>query len=136
MIDVAERGGDMSGSALILVADQDPHVKRLERYFLESAGFEVELTNDGEEGLERERARRPLIIITEILLAKRDGLSVCRAIKADPITHDIRVVVLSILSAEERARQAGADAFLRKPIDDAKLIETVRALLRAQETRP
>ncbi len=124
----------VGGSALILVMDPDPHVKRLERYFLESAGFDVELTRDGEEGLQRARERRPQILITEILLAKRDGLSVCRALKSDAATRKICVVVLSVLAAEDRARQAGADAFLRKPIDDAQLIETVRSLLGKRET--
>ncbi len=118
-----------SDRALILVADEDPHVRRLERYFLENAGFDVDLVNDGEEGLARARSRRPVIVMTEILLPKRDGLSVCRDLKADPATRDIRVVVFSVLAAEERARQAGADAFLRKPLDDRQLIETVKVLL-------
>lgn len=131
---MAQEGPRRADSALILVMDQDPQVKRLERYFLESAGFQVELTKDGAEGLERARAQRPLIVITEILLAKKDGLSVCRALKADPATHDIRVIVFSVLAAEDRARQAGADAFLRKPLDDAQLIATVRALLARRET--
>lgn len=120
---------------LILVADEDPHVKRLERYFLESAGFQVELVNDGEEGLERARSRLPRIVITEILLPKRDGLSVCRALKADPLTRGIRVLVFSILAARDRAIQAGADAFMRKPIDDTQLIDTVHSLLAGREAR-
>ena len=122
----ADDGGE---SALILVADPDRHIKRLERYFLESAGFEVELVSDGDEGLARARARRPVIVITEVLLPKKDGLSICRALKSDPSTRDICVLVFSMLAAEERARQAGADAFLRKPLDDAVLVDTVHSLL-------
>jgi DNA-binding response OmpR family regulator len=114
---------------LILVADQDPHIERLERYFLENAGFDVEFVQDGETGLARARTDRPAIVITELLLAKKDGLSVCRALKEDPATRDIRVLVFSVLAAEARARQAGADAFLRKPLDDARLIATVQSLL-------
>lgn len=122
-----------SPRALILVADPDQHVQRLERYFLESAGFDVELASDGEAGLERARSRRPVILVTELLLPKKDGLSVCRALKADPLTRATLVLVLSVLAAEDRARQAGADAFLRKPLDDGLLIHTVNALLqRAQ----
>lgn len=123
-----------SGSALILVADPDPYVQDLERYFLEQAGFEVELVGDGEQGLALARARLPRIVITEILLAKKDGLSVCRAIKTDPVTRLIPVLVLSVLAAEDRARQAGADAFLRKPLDNGELIDAVLALLAQQET--
>lgn len=125
----AEQDGAVNARALILVADSDPHVQRLERYFLESAGFDVELASDGEAGLERARLRRPVILVTELLLPKKDGLSICRALKSDPATRGISILVFSVLAAEDRARQAGADAFLRKPLDDAQLIDTVNALL-------
>jgi CheY-like chemotaxis protein len=128
-----EQHGAVNARALILVADPDVHVQRLERYFLESAGFDVDVVTDGEAGLERARTRRPLILITELLLPKKDGLSVCRALKSDPKTRDIRVLVFSVLAAEERARVAGADAFLRKPLDDAQLIGTVETLLAGAE---
>jgi CheY-like chemotaxis protein len=127
-----EQDGALSARALILVADPDPHVQRLERYFLESAGFDVEIVPDGEAGLERARARRPVILVTELLLPKKDGLSVCRALKSDPLTRAIRVLVFSILAAEDRARHAGADAFLRKPLDDAQLLHTVETLLQSR----
>ncbi len=126
---MADRNANGSERVLILVADPDQHVKRLERYFLESAGFDVELVNDGEEGLARARERHPLVVVSEILLPRRDGLSVCRALKSDPATSPIRVLIFSILAAEDRARQAGADAFLRKPLDDAQFIATVHSLL-------
>lgn len=128
-----EQDGAVGARALILVADPDPHVQRLERYFLEGAGFDVELVPDGEAGLERARARRPVILVTELLLPKRDGLSVCRALKSDPQTRGIRVLVFSVLAAEDRARHAGADAFLRKPLDEAQLLHTVKTLLRVTE---
>ncbi len=128
-----EQDGAVNAHALILVADPDPHVQRLERYFLEHAGFDVDLVPDGEAGLERARARRPVILVTELLLPKKDGLSVCRALKSDPQTRDIRVLVFSVLAAEDRARQAGADAFLRKPLDDGQLLNTVKTLLQRTE---
>ena len=115
--------------ALIMIADQDIHVRGLERYFLEEAGFEVDFADDGEAGLERARVRQPQIVITEILLPRMDGLSVCRALKSDPATRKVRVLVFSVLAAEDRALEAGADAFMRKPLDDKLLIETVRSLL-------
>ena len=63
------------------------------------------------------------------LLPRVDGLSVCRALKAEPSTSGMSVLVLSVIAAEERALEAGADGFLRKPIDDGLLIDTVRRLL-------
>lgn len=121
------------GKALILVVERDPHVRTLERYFLEQAGYAVEFSDDGVQGLERARALLPNIMISEILVPRMDGLSVCRALKADPTTRQIVVLIFSILAAEERACEAGADAFLKKPLDDTLLIQSVQQLLLPQE---
>lgn len=122
-------GRETIDEALILVVERDPHVKKLERFFLEQAGFRLEFAEDGLQGLERARTLRPRIVVTEIMLPGMDGLNVCRALKSDVGTKGIPVLVLSILSAQDRALEAGADAFLQKPLDDARLIETVVRLL-------
>ncbi|MFW6031514.1 MAG: response regulator transcription factor [Myxococcota bacterium] len=127
----------MGGRALILVVERDPHVRTLERYFLEKAGYRVDFADDGVQGLELARAVQPHILISEILVPKMDGLSVCRALKSEPETQAIVVLVFSILAAEERALEAGADAFLRKPLNDVRLVECVQALLdRRRERSP
>ncbi|MFN2426380.1 MAG: PleD family two-component system response regulator [Candidatus Binatia bacterium] len=115
--------------ALILVVEHDPHIKKLERFFLEKAGFRVEFVDDGAQGLARACELLPRIVITEIMLPSVDGLKVCRALKSDPATAHIPILVFSILSAEDRAREAGANAFLRKPLDDERLVDTVTRLL-------
>ena len=124
-----------TGRALILVVEQDPQMRRLERYFLEQAGFSVEFAADGNQGLETARRLRPDIVIAEILVAGLDGLSVCRALKSDPETRSIVVLIFSILAAEERARAAGADAFVRKPLDDIRLVSSIEALLAEHRRR-
>jgi CheY-like chemotaxis protein len=121
---------DPIDKVMILVVERDPHIKKLERFFLEEAGYRVEFADDGMHGLERARALIPRILVTEILLPRLDGLKVCRALKSDPATKGIAVLVFSILAAEDRALEAGADAFLRKPLDDARLVDTVTELLR------
>lgn len=115
--------------ALILVVERDPHIRELERYFLEQAGYEVQFVDDGQQGLEHARRLRPRILVSEILIPGMDGLSVCRALKGDARTHHIAVLIFSVLAAEDRAREAGADAFLRKPLDDSLLIDTVQKVL-------
>jgi len=115
--------------ALILVVERNPIVQRLERYFLEHAGFNVEFTADGITALARARELKPKILVTEILVPKLDGLSLCRAIKSDLETNNILVMIFSHLQAEDRAVEAGADAFLTKPLDEALLITTVDRLL-------
>ena len=115
--------------ALILVVERNPIVQRLERFFLEQAGFQVEFAADGVSALERVRELKPEILVTEILVPKLDGLSLCRILKSDPTTHEVRVLLFSHLHAEDRAREVRADAFLLKPLNEELLIKTVEDLI-------
>jgi twitching motility two-component system response regulator PilH len=115
--------------ALILVVERDPFVRELETYFLQEAGYQVDFAEDGLVALEQARARQPLILVTEILVPRLDGLSLCRKLKSDPATRDIAVLIFSFLLAESRAREAGADGFLRKPLAEKRLVDTVRELI-------
>ena len=115
--------------ALILVVERNPAVQRLEKYFLEQAGFAVEFANDGASALERARHLKPKLLVAEILVPELDGLSLCRALKADPATAHILVLIFSHLHAEDRALDAGADAFLLKPLNEELLITTVEKLI-------
>ena len=115
--------------ALILVVERNPAVQRLEKFFLEQAGYTVEFASDGLMALARARELLPSILVTEIMVPKLDGLSLCRALKSDPATQNIVVLMFSNLHAEDRAREAGADAFLYKPLNEQLLIETVQRLI-------
>jgi CheY-like chemotaxis protein len=114
---------------VVLCVERDPHVRELEAYFLREGGFEVRFAADGLEALELARTLRPAIVITEILLPKLDGLALCRRLKTDPATQQTAVLVFSLLAAAGRAHDAGADAFLSKPLAAQRLTETVRTLL-------
>jgi DNA-binding response OmpR family regulator len=114
---------------VILCVERDPHVRDLESYFLTEAGFQVTVAADGIEAFELVRTLRPAIVVTEILVPKLDGLALCRRLKADEATKDTAILVFSLLAAEDRARDAGADAFLRKPLSAQRLTDTVRQLL-------
>jgi len=117
------------GSAIILVVERDPHIRELESYFLNEAGFAVNFASDGLDALARARELQPDIIITEVLVPKMDGLALCRTIKTDPELQHIVMLVFSILAVQSRAREAGADAFLMKPLAEKRLVETVREIL-------
>jgi CheY-like chemotaxis protein len=119
----------VSGSAVILCVERDPYVRELETYFLTEAGFKVSFAENGLEALELARSLHPTIVITEILVPKLDGLALCRRLKSDPSTSDIAVLVFSLLAAERRAQDAGADAFLLKPLSAQSLKDAVRRLL-------
>jgi len=120
---------DSEGRAIILVVERDPHIRELESYFLNEAGFAVDFAADGIMALERARELKPDIIITEVLVPKLDGLALCRAVKNDPQLRHIVMLVFSILAVQSRASEAGADAFLMKPLAEKRLVDTVRQLL-------
>src|SRR5688572_11620685 len=115
--------------ALILVVERNPVVQRLERFFLEQAGYTVEFAADGRSALDRARELRPHIVVTEIMVPVVDGLSLCRILKSEPQTAHARVLIFSHLHAEDRAREVGAEAFLLKPFSEERLIETVEKLI-------
>lgn len=123
------------GKAIILVVDRDPHIRELETHFLHQAGYSVGFVKDGNDAVEQAQKIKPDIIITEILVPTLDGLTLCRRLKADPRTREIAVVIFSILAASDRAREAGADAFLLKPLAEHTLVDTVQRLLEARSAR-
>jgi len=114
---------------LALVVERNLIVQRLERFFLEKAGYEVEFASDGVSALARAKELRPAILVTEILVPRMDGLTLCRLLKSLPETREIVVLVFSHLEAEGRAMEAGADAFLRKPLSEEPLVEILGRLV-------
>jgi len=123
------------GKASILIVDRDPHIRELEQYFLHQAGYCVDFERDGNSALERAHESTPDVLITEILVPPLDGLSLCRKLKADHKTRDIAVLIFSILASASSAKDAGADAFLLKPLAEHSLIATVGQLVEARNAR-
>jgi CheY-like chemotaxis protein len=103
-------------------------VRALQTHFLEEVGYRVVFAEDGEAALTLAEQIRPSLVITEILIPKLDGLTLCRRLRADHATCAVPVLVFSILSAAARAEEAGASAFLRKPFIESTFIATVSLL--------
>jgi CheY-like chemotaxis protein len=118
-------------TSVILIAERDQSVRRLQAHFLERAGFTVEFADDGRAALDRALLSPPALVITEILLPRLDGLALCRALREDPRTRATPIVVFSILGAAQRAAEAGASVFLRKPLVDSIFVATVQDLIAA-----
>lgn len=116
---------------LILIAERDRTVRELQEHFLIEAGFGVQFAEDGITALEHARRVVPAAVVTEIMIPRMDGLTLCRRLGEDPATQHIPVVVFSILSAAARAEDAGAKAFLRKPIVGSIFIATLEQLIAA-----
>lgn len=127
---------DSPAPALILVAERDGAVRELQRVFLERAGYAVAFVPDGEAAFTEAVRSSPAALVTEILLPRVDGLALCRRLRADPLTRDIPVVVFSMLAAAERAAEAGAAAFLRKPLVETVFIAAIRDAIGTSSLAP
>lgn len=126
--------GSHPGPPMILVAERDQQVRKLQQHFLAEAGFVVEFADDGLAALERAVVAPPAVLVTEILIPRLDGLALCRRLHDDARTRSVPVLVFTILAAEARAREAGAGAFLRKPLVGSVFVAAVRDLVAAQPT--
>jgi len=111
---------------LILLAEHDPYAAELQEYFLKTEGFEVEVALGDEAARRSFLDNSPSLVVVELLISGGSGLSLCRFFKQD---HDVPVVAVSVLECRDRAIGAGADAFLRKPLDPLQFVSTVRDLL-------
>src|ERR1700737_1447569 len=120
-------------SARVLVVDDvDVNVRLLEAK-LSSEYFTVVTASSGEEALRLAHSEHPDIILLDVMMPEMDGFEVCRRLKADPLTDEIPVVMVTPLSgvaARVRGLQSGADDFLTKPVNDVALFARVRSLVR------
>lgn len=128
-VDEAVHVAARRGAVMIMVAERDPITAELERYFLQSEGYDVRVVLDGRTAVEEAEAMRPDLIIVDVILPGVNGLHVCRELKASPATAAIPVVIFSVLDVRERALAAGADAFLLKPLEQPALIDLIRSVL-------
>lgn len=115
---------------LIMSAERDPFMRNFLTRTLQDH-FELAFVEDGAAVLEQVRARSPALIILEALLPTLDGFQVCHQLKNDPATCHIPVLFFTLLLAEERAAQVGADGFLLKPQRKDTLLEAIYGLLAA-----
>jgi CheY-like chemotaxis protein len=98
----------------------------------ECEGYRVDRAQSAEKALEAIARERPDLILMDLALPGMDGLSLTRALRARPDTRHIPVVALTAFAMkhdEERAREAGCDAYLAKPIDTRALPELLARLL-------
>lgn len=123
----------------ILVVDDNPTNLKLVRIILEGAGFAVRTTTNAESVREILNDYRPAVILMDIQLPGIDGLELTRRLKDDPFTCDIRIVALTSYAMkgdEEKARAAGCDGYITKPIDTRSLAATVRGHVAAKSASP
>jgi DNA-binding transcriptional MerR regulator len=113
-------------SQLILLADSDRYAVENEEYFLKAAGFEVGMALTEEAARRYFREKSPSLVVIELLISGGAGLGLCRFFKE---LGDVFVVAVSVLESGDLALEAGADAFLLKPLEPLQLMSTLRDLL-------
>jgi PAS domain S-box-containing protein len=123
----------VSDEQAILVVDDDAISRHVLGQALKRAGLEHEVVRSGDEALEWLKTRVPSLVLLDLMMPQPDGYAVLGAVRADPRTEDVPVVVLTALDADEevsRAFDEGADDFVRKPFRTAELVARIRSQLR------
>ena len=118
---------------LVLVVEDDSTARELLSHYLLERGYSVCHAGTAAEALETARRLRPTAISLDILLPDENGLHLLARLRADPVTKDIPVVVVSIIDDRESGLNAGAAAWLVKPVQRQQFIEALDRLVPASD---
>ncbi len=127
------------GARSILIVDDNPMNLKLIEVLLKREGHEVRSAPDAEAALGVLARWRPELILMDLQLPGMDGLELTRRLKADPVTRDIVIVAVTAYAMkgdEQRAREAGCDGYIPKPIDTRALPQAVAGFLPSRVEGP
>ena len=113
----------------ILLVDDMRHFLDLETTFLQRAECRLFTASTGLEAIRVAKAEKPDLIILDIEMPEMNGIQACRILKSDPLTQKTPIIVLTSMQMEDEARRAGAQHFLRKPIDEARFLSEIKKYL-------
>lgn len=118
----------------ILVIEDEAGIAENLQALLAAKGYQVLLAADGSEGISLARKEMPRLILLDVLLPKMGGFDVCRMLKSDPATKAIRIIMVTGLGRMgdvETAFRNGADDYIIKPFDSARLFKKIEKVLSA-----
>jgi DNA-binding response OmpR family regulator len=119
----------------VFVADDDPDIRELVTVKLEAAGFDVAAAADGQAALDRIRADPPDVVVLDLMMPGLTGLEVCAALRAEPDTARLPIILLTAKAQEAditKGLASGADDYVVKPFSPRELLSRVEAVLSRQ----
>jgi len=122
----------MAIKVLALIVEDEPAIADNLQALLQAKGYEAACAYDGVEGMAMVRRIHPQVVLLDIMLPKINGIDVCRILKGDAATKNIRVVMVTALERAgdvERAFAAGADDYLIKPFNADRLLKKIEKVL-------
>jgi PleD family two-component response regulator len=133
----------MSAKARVLIADDEPHIRRILQFLLENYGFEVHQAEDGVQALEAVRTWQPDLVLLDVMMPHMDGFAVLEKIRDNFETANIPVIMLTAkgeVSDKVEGLRGGANDYMIKPFDQDELLLRVSNLLssskREREANP
>jgi len=122
----------VSGRERILIADGDPLVRRFVGALLANNGYDVHLAEDGDSVLRSAVWLKPHLLLIDLVLPGKDGFDVVHALKGEPATARLPVLILSVKDREEdvvKALSLGAEDYVSKPFSTRELLARIRKIL-------
>jgi CheY-like chemotaxis protein len=120
-------------SKKILLVDDSPTSRLTSRMILgRKSNYELVSASDGQEGLEMALTEKPDLILMDVTMPRMSGLEACRALKEQPATRQIPVILMTTRSEKSVAEQAyvsGCSDFMTKPVDEKKLMALLKTHL-------
>jgi CheY-like chemotaxis protein len=112
----------------VLVVDDNEDNANIIRDYLEARGYPITVAYNGDEAMAQFESVKPSLVLLDVMMPGMDGWQVCRQIKASPSARDVRVIMVTALQDWMDKRQAietGADDYVEKPFELAKLAAVV-----------
>ncbi len=113
----------------ILVVDDDPHIRELLRQELEAENYKVREAKDGMDALRQVKTNRPDLIVLDVMMPQVNGFDIAAALKNNPQTMGIPIIILSIIEDHKRGYRLGVDRYFTKPINKEELLREIGVLL-------
>jgi CheY-like chemotaxis protein len=118
--------------ANILVVDDDPEIVTMLSTRLGKRGYQISTANDGHRAIELARRERPDVVLLDVMMPGKSGWEVARALKQDPVTQDIKIVMVTAIGEQVNEITSplyGADAHIDKPFEFDRLEKVISQLI-------